>query len=76
MRRRTREWLDRKRLRVTVAGEFDDAALMAAFGRERVGAFPVPSVLLDDYLAAGDLVLLGTPTAPASSISRCRRVGG
>ncbi|MBK9956251.1 MAG: transcriptional activator NhaR [Rhodocyclaceae bacterium] len=59
MRRRTREWLDRKRLRVTVAGEFDDAALMAAFGRERVGAFPVPSVLLDDYLAAGDLVLLG-----------------
>lgn len=59
MRRRLMEWLDMKRLRVTVAGEFDDAALMAAFGRERVGAFPVPRVLVDDYLAGGDLVLLG-----------------
>lgn len=59
MRRRLKGWLDMNRLSVTVAGEFDDAALMAAFGRERVGAFPVPRVLADDYLASGDLVLLG-----------------
>lgn len=59
MRRRLMEWLDMNHLRVTVAGEFDDAALMAAFGRERVGAFPVPTVLVDDYLAGGDLTLLG-----------------
>lgn len=59
MRRRLKEWLDMNRLRVTVAGEFDDAALMAAFGRERVGAFPVPTVLVEDYLANGNLVLLG-----------------
>lgn len=59
MRRKLAEWLDRKRLRVTVAGEFDDAALMAAFGRERVGVFPVPTVLADEYLALGELRLLG-----------------
>ena len=59
MRRKLTEWLDKKRLRINIAGEFDDAALMAAFGRERVGAFPVPSVLVDEYLASGDLRLLG-----------------
>jgi len=53
------EWLNKKRLRVTVAGEFDDAALMAAFGRERVGVFPMPSVLVDEYTASGELQLLG-----------------
>ncbi|MDP2794013.1 MAG: transcriptional activator NhaR [Sulfurisoma sp.] len=59
MRRKLMEWLDKKRLRITIAGEFDDAALMAAFGRERVGAFPIPSVLVDEYLASGELQLLG-----------------
>ena len=59
MRRKLAEWLDKNRLRINIAGEFDDAALMAAFGRERVGAFPVPSVLVDEYLASGDLRLLG-----------------
>lgn len=59
LRRKLTEWLDKKRIRVSIAGEFDDAALMAAFGRERIGAFPVPSVLVDEYLASGDLQLLG-----------------
>lgn len=59
MRRRLGEWLDRRRLRVRIAGEFDDAALMAAFGRERVGAFPIPTVLAEEYLEDGRLRLLG-----------------
>lgn len=59
MRRKLMEWLDKKRLRITVAGEFDDAALMAAFGRERIGAFPIPTALVDEYLASGELQLLG-----------------
>lgn len=59
MRRRLAEWLDKMRLKVNVAGEFDDAALMAAFGREGIGAFPVPSVLVDEYLGSGELQLLG-----------------
>jgi len=59
MRRKLSEWLDKMRLRIKVAGEFDDAALMVAFGRERVGVFPIPSVLVDEYLAAGELQWLG-----------------
>ncbi len=59
MRRKLTEWLDKKRLRARIAGEFDDAALMAAFGREQVGAFPVPTALVDEHLASGELELLG-----------------
>lgn len=59
MRRKLTEWLNKKRLRIRIAGEFDDAALMAAFGRERIGAFPIPSVLVDEYLASGELQVLG-----------------
>lgn len=59
MRRKLTEWLDKMRLHARVAGEFDDAALMAAFGRERIGAFPIPSVLVEEYLASGELQLLG-----------------
>lgn len=59
LRRVVTEWLGKHKLRITVAGEFDDAALMAAFGREMVGAFPIPSVLTEKYLASGDFVLLG-----------------
>jgi len=59
LRRVVTEWLGKHRLRITVAGEFDDAALMAAFGREMVGAFPIPSVLAEEYAATSDLVILG-----------------
>lgn len=59
IRRKLTEWLDRKRLRPRIAGEFDDAALMAAFGRESFGAFPIPTVLAEEYLESGKLQLLG-----------------
>ncbi|MEW6293069.1 MAG: transcriptional activator NhaR [Pseudomonadota bacterium] len=59
LRRALGEWFDRRRLRISVAGEFDDAALMAAFGREKVGAFPIPSVLAEDYLSDAELVVVG-----------------
>lgn len=59
IRRKLTEWIDKKRLRARIAGEFDDAALMAAFGRERVGAFPIPTALVDECLTSGDLELLG-----------------
>lgn len=59
MRHRLDEWLGRRRIRVNIAGEFDDAALLAAFGGEGVGVFPVASVLADHHLASGSLVALG-----------------
>jgi LysR family transcriptional regulator, transcriptional activator of nhaA len=41
-------WLMRHRLHPRVVGEFDDGALMKAFGREGRGVFMAPSVLEDE----------------------------
>lgn len=59
IRRRLIEWLDRMRLRPRIAGEFDDTALMTAFGRAGVGLFVVPTAIEQETLAGGELVLLG-----------------
>lgn len=59
LRQKLTGWLDRLQLRARIVGEFDDSALMTAFGREGVGAFAVPSVIEDEYLAAGELRVLG-----------------
>lgn len=59
IRRKLIDWLDRKRLRPRIVGEFDDTALMTAFGRAGVGVFAVPSAIEQETLASGDLVLLG-----------------
>lgn len=52
-------WLEKKRIRARIVGEFDDTALMAAFGQAGVGAFPVPSVVEDEFMASGLLRVLG-----------------
>lgn len=52
-------WLEKKRLRARIVGEFDDSALMGAFGRQGIGAFPVPTVAEREFLDTGDLVVLG-----------------
>lgn len=59
IRRKLLEWLDRKRLRLRIVGEFDDTALMTAFGRAGVGVFAVPTAIEHETLAGGELVLLG-----------------
>jgi LysR family transcriptional activator of nhaA len=64
LRRKLMEWLDRQRLSPRIAGEFDDSALMTAFGREGVGVFPVASVLEAEYLEGGGLALLGRVAEP------------
>ena len=45
MRKRMEAWLADRRLHVRTVGEFDDAALMKAFGREGRGVFMSPAVL-------------------------------
>ncbi|MBK7060730.1 MAG: transcriptional activator NhaR [Rubrivivax sp.] len=52
-------WLTRERLRPRVVGEFDDLALMAAFGREGRGIFVTPSVLAAETEAQQGVQLLG-----------------
>ena len=59
LRARLDAWLDRQHLQIRAAGEFDDSALMTAFGWEGVGAFPLPVALLAEHQARGDIELLG-----------------
>jgi LysR family transcriptional activator of nhaA len=59
VRQKLTSWLDRQRLRPKIVGEFDDNALMTAFGQAGVGAFAVPTVIEDEYLATGDQQVLG-----------------
>lgn len=41
-------WLSQHDVRATIVGEFDDSALMKAFGQAGVGVFPVPSVVAEE----------------------------
>jgi LysR family transcriptional regulator, transcriptional activator of nhaA len=45
MRRALEQWLEGVGVHPHVVGEFEDTALMQAFGREGVGIFPIPSVV-------------------------------
>jgi LysR family transcriptional activator of nhaA len=43
-------WLERKQLTPLVVGEFDDSALMSAFGQGGAGIFPVPLTTAPDVM--------------------------
>jgi LysR family transcriptional activator of nhaA len=45
LRTRLERWFNKHRLKPEVVGEFDDSALINAFGQAGVGAFPGPTVL-------------------------------
>ncbi len=45
LRRALEQWLERQQCRPRIVGEFEDSALMQAFGREGVGIFPIPRVV-------------------------------
>ncbi|MBE9608455.1 LysR substrate-binding domain-containing protein [Chitinilyticum piscinae] len=57
LRSRLDQWFATEGLRVNVAGEFDDIALLQAFGRRGLGLFAAPAFAPDDL--AGDGSLLG-----------------
>lgn len=44
-------WLDRQGIRMRVVGEFDDSALMKAFGEGGAGVFPAAAASLPDVVA-------------------------
>jgi LysR family transcriptional regulator, transcriptional activator of nhaA len=54
-------WFDEKSLKVSILGEFDDAALMKAFGYFKRGIFVAPSIYRQDVLSHG-MHLLGETT--------------
>lgn len=59
VRRQLEGWFARHQLAPVVVGEFDDAALMKAFGREGQGVFMTPSVLEEETCAQYDVSVIG-----------------
>lgn len=52
-------WLERKGLNPRVVGEFDDSALMKAFGQSGAGVFPAPAAMAPEVKAHYGVALLG-----------------
>jgi len=62
MRQRLELWLAEQRLRPRIIGEFDDAALMLAFGREGQGVFMSPTVLEAETCSQHGVKVVGRTT--------------
>lgn len=52
-------WLERQGLSPRVVAEFDDSALMKAFGQSGAGAFPAPAAMAQEVESHYGVVLLG-----------------
>jgi len=61
LRPRLDAWLRQHALAPQVAAEFDDSALLKAFGREGQGVFAAPAVLADEIVQQHQVQVLGTP---------------
>jgi LysR family transcriptional activator of nhaA len=59
LRRSLEAWFTASGIRPAVAGEFDDSALMKAFGARGLGVFPAPSVLEREIRTQYGVVPLG-----------------
>ena len=62
VRSQVESWLTLHGLRPRVVGEFDDGALMKAFGREGRGVFLSPSVVEQQTCAQYDVQIIGRST--------------
>jgi len=52
-------WLERKGIQPIIVGEFDDSALMSAFGQAGAGVFPVPLTTAKEVVRQYDVVEVG-----------------
>ncbi len=52
-------WLERQRVRPRIAGEFEDSALMKAFGEQGEGIFPGPTLIESDIQARYGVSVVG-----------------
>ena len=59
LRSRLMHWFETQGVRPRIAGEFDDSALMSAFGEAGVGFFAKPSAIADMVMRQYDLELVG-----------------
>ncbi len=59
VRKRLMQWLSAQRIQPHIIGEFDDSALMRAFGQAGVGVFTAPSIIADEVQKQHDVVKIG-----------------
>jgi LysR family transcriptional activator of nhaA len=59
LRRNLERWLEERALRPAIVGEFDDSALLNAFGSRGLGAFAIPSVIEAEVCDQFDVQPLG-----------------
>jgi LysR family transcriptional activator of nhaA len=52
-------WLERRGIQPTIVGEFNDSALMSAFGQAGAGVFPVPLTTAQEAMRQHEVVELG-----------------
>ena len=60
---RLMRWFDSLRIRPNIVGEFDDSALLNAFGQEGVGVYPVPTAVVKRVQQQSGSILLGATNA-------------
>lgn len=60
-------WFDQHRIRPRIAGEFDDSALMAAFGQAGAGIFSAPSAIADRIREQYGVEVIGATEEVAES---------
>lgn len=53
-------WLEQHKVRPQIVGEFDDSALMKAFGEAGVGIFPTANLIADQVCKQHGVIQLGT----------------
>lgn len=53
------QWFDQQEIQPRIAGEFEDSALMKAFGQAGVGVFIAPSVIEDEVMRQYDVKPVG-----------------
>ena len=63
VRPRLMRWLDAQRIRPRIVGEFDDSALLKAFGRAGAGVFAAPSAIADEVREQYDAHAIGRTDA-------------
>lgn len=59
VRSRLMRWFENEGIRPRIVGDFDDSALLKAFGHAGAGIFPVPSVTEQDVMRQFDTVPIG-----------------
>jgi LysR family transcriptional activator of nhaA len=59
LRRGLEQWLSNIDVHPRIVGEFEDSALLQAFGREGVGIFPIPSVIEADVCRQAGVRVVG-----------------